>query len=30
MDKMKLTVSDMEKRIKEKYKIVDNDVMTNE
>ncbi|MFR1647809.1 MAG: hypothetical protein ACLSWT_05615 [Clostridia bacterium] len=30
MDKMKLTVDDMEKRIKEKYKMVDSDVITNE
>ena len=30
MDKMKLTVNDMEKRIKEKYKVVDSDVITNE
>lgn len=30
MEKMKLTVSDMEQRIKQKYKITDNDVITNE
>lgn len=30
MDKMKLTVNDMEKRIKEKYKVVDSEVITNE
>lgn len=30
MGKMKLTVSDMEQRIKQKYKITDNDVITNE
>lgn len=30
MDKMQLTVGDMEQRIKQKYKITDSDVMTNE
>lgn len=30
MDKMKLTVSDMSSRIKEKYKITESDVLTNE
>ncbi len=30
MDKMKLTVSDMETRIKEKYKVAESDVLTND
>lgn len=30
MDKMKLTVNDMEERIKEKYKVTESDVLTNE
>lgn len=30
MARLKLTVSDMERRIKEKYRVVDSDVVTNE
>lgn len=30
MDKMKLTVEDMETRIKEKYKVTESDVLTND
>lgn len=30
MDKMKLTVKDMETRIKEKYKVTESDVLTND